>query len=131
MGILTVFLEKATNLKDEDTIGKSDPYVKFELEQDNLIFDHDMGEMKSTTKSGDLNPVYEEEFVFNIPTLENMVLHCKVMDEDILSDDKMGKCKIKLEELGLSADPTPVSEKVYNRIFGKDSYVFLTIAYEE
>eukprot|EP00584_Thalassiosira_punctigera_P001242 CAMPEP_0172525856 /NCGR_PEP_ID=MMETSP1067-20121228/880_1 /TAXON_ID=265564 ORGANISM="Thalassiosira punctigera, Strain Tpunct2005C2" /NCGR_SAMPLE_ID=MMETSP1067 /ASSEMBLY_ACC=CAM_ASM_000444 /LENGTH=67 /DNA_ID=CAMNT_0013309235 /DNA_START=92 /DNA_END=292 /DNA_ORIENTATION=+ len=67
MGILTVFLEKATNLKDEDTIGKSDPYVKFELEQDNLIFDHDMGEMKSTTKQGDLNPVYEEEFIFNIP----------------------------------------------------------------
>ena len=36
------------NIKDEDHIGKSDPYVKFEVEQDNALFDKDMGEMKST-----------------------------------------------------------------------------------
>ena len=28
MGILTIHLDKVTNLKDEDTMGKSDPYVK-------------------------------------------------------------------------------------------------------
>lgn len=28
MGILTIVLDKVTNLKDEDTLGKSDPYIK-------------------------------------------------------------------------------------------------------
>jgi Ca2+-dependent lipid-binding protein len=34
MAVLTVTLNKVTNLADEDVIGKTDPYVKFELEQD-------------------------------------------------------------------------------------------------
>jgi hypothetical protein len=34
MAILTVVLNKVTNLADEDFIGKTDPYVKFHLEQD-------------------------------------------------------------------------------------------------
>ena len=46
MGVLTVLLKNITNLADEDHIGKSDPYVKFELEQDNLVFDKDYGERK-------------------------------------------------------------------------------------
>merc|ERR1711862_707255 len=99
---LTVNLIKATNLKDEDVSGQSDPYILFELEQNNMMFDQDMGEMKSTTKQNDLNPVYNETFNFNIPTLDNM-----------------GKCKIKLEGLGLSESPMAIEEKVYNRVFGK------------
>ena len=50
MGILTVFLDKIDNLADEDMVGKSDPYVKFELEQDNMVFDKDFGEQKSSKK---------------------------------------------------------------------------------
>lgn len=34
MAILTVFLDKISNLADSDLAGKSDPYVKFELAQD-------------------------------------------------------------------------------------------------
>ena len=37
MGVLTVRLIKASNLKDADFIGKTDPYVKIELEQDNVV----------------------------------------------------------------------------------------------
>eukprot|EP01083_Nonionella_stella_P089124 248647_1 len=131
MGILTIFLDKATNLKDKDTVGESDPYVKFELEQDNVMFDKDFGEMKSTTKSGELNPVYGETFNFNIPTLENMELKVKIMDDDVVSDDKMGKCKIKLDKLDLSEEPTRVEKKVHNRVFGEDSYVHLDLSYTE
>ena len=131
MGVLTIYLEKATNLKDEDHIGKSDPYIKFSLEQDNNFRDKDYGYQKSTTKEGNLNPVYEETFTFQIPTLDNMELEVKVMDDDIGSDEKMGKSKIKLEKLGLSETPMSVEEKVYNRIFGKDSFVHLQLSYKE
>ena len=53
------------------------------------------------------------------------------MDDDIVSDDKMGKSKIKLEKLGLSGEPMVIEEKVYNRVFGKDSYVHLKLSYTE
>ena len=59
------------------------------------------------------------------------LLKIKVMDDDIVSDDKMGKSKIKLEKLGLSGEPMVIEEKVYNRVFGKDSYVHLQLSYNE
>lgn len=37
MGVVTVYLDKISNLQDEDSIGKSDPYVVFRLEQVNTI----------------------------------------------------------------------------------------------
>ena len=124
-------LPAATNLKNEDTLGVSDPYVKFSLEQDNTFRDKDYGDQKSTTKEKDLNPVWGETFHFNIPTLKNMELTCKVMDKDLTSDDKMGKCKIELETLGLSETPMPIEEKVYNRVFGEDSYLHLHLSYAD
>merc|ERR1712087_1044603 len=77
--------------KDDDFQGKSDPYVKFELEQDNTFRrDKDYGEKKSTKKSNELNPVYDEYFTYSdLPSLNNMELTCKVMDDDLLSDDKL------------------------------------------
>ncbi len=37
MGVLTVKLIKASHLRDADFLGKTDPYVKIELEQDNVV----------------------------------------------------------------------------------------------
>jgi Ca2+-dependent lipid-binding protein len=37
MGVLTVKVIKATNLADKDFVGKTDPYVQIELEQDNMV----------------------------------------------------------------------------------------------
>mmetsp|Transcript_39931 Transcript_39931/g.83514 ORF Transcript_39931/g.83514 Transcript_39931/m.83514 type:complete len:132 (+) Transcript_39931:262-657(+) len=131
MGILTVHLDRITNLADEDHIGNSDPYVKFELEQDNLFVDKDFGEMVSTKKKDEQNPVYGEDFHFNIPTLNNMELTIKVMDDDVGFDEKLGKCKIKLEDLGLSEEPMEIEKKVDNNLFSPDAYIYLKISYSE
>ncbi|KAL7537691.1 hypothetical protein ACHAXR_008003 [Thalassiosira sp. AJA248-18] len=131
MPILTIHLDKITNLADEDHIGKSDPYVKFELEQDNVFKDKDYGEMVSTKKKDEQNPVYGEDFHFNIPTLNNMELTVKVMDDDILKDEKLGKTKIKLEKLGLGPEPMEIKKKVDNNIFSADAYIFLKLSYTE
>jgi len=131
MGVLTVYLDKITGLQDEDTLGKSDPYVKFELEQDNLFFDKDYGEQKSSKKKDDLNPEYGETFEFEIPTLNNMVLTCKVMDDDPLFDDKIGKCKIKLEDMPLSEEPMGIDRVVDDNWFSKDAVMYLRLSYTE
>jgi Ca2+-dependent lipid-binding protein len=78
MGVLNVQLIKISNLRDEDKLGKSDPYVKFELEKDKWMFDKTLGKHQSTKKSNDCNPEYNETFTFeNVPTMDNMKLHIK------------------------------------------------------
>eukprot|EP00563_Minutocellus_polymorphus_P001577 CAMPEP_0181040626 /NCGR_PEP_ID=MMETSP1070-20121207/11148_1 /TAXON_ID=265543 /ORGANISM="Minutocellus polymorphus, Strain NH13" /LENGTH=131 /DNA_ID=CAMNT_0023118647 /DNA_START=68 /DNA_END=463 /DNA_ORIENTATION=+ len=131
MPILTVHLDRIENLADEDHIGKSDPYVKFELEQDNAFFDKDFGEMKSSKKKDEQNPVYGEDFHFNIPTLNNMELKIKVMDDDVGRDEELGECKIKLEKLDLGPEAMDIKRKVDNNIFSPDAFVFLKLSYTE
>jgi Ca2+-dependent lipid-binding protein len=86
---LTVVLEKVDHIKDDDGIGtgKSDPFVKFELEQDNLILDRNFGTKKSSRKRDVTNPVFNETFTWHLPSdvgLKNLELVCKIMDDDII-----------------------------------------------
>ncbi len=105
MGVLTVLLEKIDNLTDKDRIGKSDPYVKFELEKDKLVFDKGYGTKQSTKKSNDLNPEYNEVFEFDgVPSLNNMELKIWIVDGDIGADKRLGYCEIKLEDLPIAQD---------------------------
>lgn len=129
MGVLTVYLDKISNLMDEEWIGKSDPYVKFQLKRDGLIFDKDFGEQRSSKKGGDLHPNYDETFVFeNIPGLRNLELICTVLDDDgFLGDDKMGKVTINLDELDLSEEETGVDRTVADYMFHKDAHIFLRL----
>lgn len=130
MGILKVRLVKATNLADKDLFGKTDPYVRLELEQDNIFRDHDYGYQVSSKKRNELNPVWNEDFVFNIPTLDNMVLTLKVFDEDIGSrDDKCGKCKIKLEHEGISRTPKRIEKTVDRNLLRKNGKIVVEISY--
>ena len=136
MAILTVKLLKVTNLSDGDMLGKSDPYVKFNLEQDNLlelVFDKNFGDKMSTTKGDTLNPVYNETFTWEIPSsigLHNMVLRCKVMDDDPLINDKLGFCKITLEDLSLTSTPIGINRVVDNNMFTKDGKIYLELSYD-
>lgn len=112
LGMLRVRLIRVTDLRDTDPgslfVGKSDPYVKFHLEQDNWIFDKSYGKTLSSTKSNERSPEFDEVFTFrNVPEgLDNMVLNVQVMDDDVVSmDDKLGSCRIKLERMRLTEDP--------------------------
>ena len=133
MGVLTVFLDKATNLADTDIIGKTDPYVRFDLKQDNWgPLDKDFGYQRSSVKSNNLNPVYGETFTWNqVPSdLKNMVLKVRVMDEDFGSrDDKVGHCTIKLGDLGLSSRPMTVDRVIDRNLLTKNGMIHLKLSF--
>ena len=134
MGVLTVYLDKISHLADEDGIGRSDPYVMFHLEQDNAIFDKGYGKKKSSKKKGDCNPEYGETFTFeDVPSLNNMVLQVKVMDDDIGKDDKIGSCEINLESLNPSEEGNGVEMVIDPKKgwFSKSATIFLKISYSE
>jgi Ca2+-dependent lipid-binding protein len=98
----------------------------------NMIFDKNYGSKNSSKKKDEMNPVYHETFTWEIPDTEgtnNLVLTCKVMDDDMLFDDKIGMCKINLEELALSAEPIGVDRVVDNNWFCKDARIYLSISY--
>mmetsp|Transcript_49808 Transcript_49808/g.57484 ORF Transcript_49808/g.57484 Transcript_49808/m.57484 type:complete len:132 (+) Transcript_49808:107-502(+) len=131
MGVLTVKLVKATNLADKDLAGKTDPYVIMEIEQDNMLRDKDYGSQRSSTKSGETDPVWDEEFQFTIPTLNNMELSLKVFDDDVGRDDKCGKCKINLDKEGLSASPKRIERTIDRNLIRANGKIEVELSYEE
>jgi Ca2+-dependent lipid-binding protein len=132
MGVVTVYLDKIRHLSDSDGIGRSDPYVQFYLEKNNMVFDKGYGKKVSTKKKGDCNPEYGETFTFeDVPSLDNMVLHVKVMDADIGLDDKIGSCKIDLEKLNPSAGGSTIENVIDGRLIRRDAKIFLKISYSE
>jgi Ca2+-dependent lipid-binding protein len=132
MGKLTIFLDKITDLDDDDLIGKSDPFVIFQLEKDGVFLDKNYGTQKSSKKGGTKNPVYGETFIFaNLPdNLSEFDLNVKVMDDDPLIDDKLGSCTIHLDKLKLGRTPQAVQGKVDRRLIRKDAFVHLKLSFE-
>jgi C2 domain len=130
---LTVELVKIVNLKDDSPgVDVADPYVKFDLEQNNRLWNGtNYGRMVSSRKKNERNPVYNETFVFkDIPDLKNMELTCTVMDKDEDSrDDKLGRCSFQLSKMDLEPVPQLFRKKVDNNLFSKDAYIFLKISY--
>merc|ERR1712183_49714 len=116
---------------DKDMFGKTDPYVKLELEQDNFgPFDKKYGHQQTSTKKGDVNPVWNEDFTFQIPSLKNMVLTCRVFDHDVGSrDDKCGKCKINLEKEGISASPKRIEKVIDRNLLRSNGKLHLEISF--
>lgn len=87
--------------------------------------------MVSSKKKDEANPVFNETFRFELPDLEDMELKCTVMDSDFGKDDKLGKCKIKLDKLGLTAEPLDVRRKVDDNLFADDSWIHLKLTWGE
>jgi len=127
--ILQVHLDRITNLGGEDVGSKSEVYAILEVEQDNWTVDHSFGEQTSKVVE-DLNPVFNEDFEWLLPDLENMVLKVGVWDWDTGFDDKMGDAEIKLDDLRLSATPKEVQATVDHHVFGGDAVAYFTIAWK-
>ena len=59
MGVLTVHLDKITDLLDKDSIGTKEPYVRFELSQKQMLGSNkDFGKNYSSKKKGEMHPVF-------------------------------------------------------------------------
>ncbi|KAI9499618.1 C2 domain-containing protein [Zychaea mexicana] len=91
-GVLTVNLYEAKELKSEDFLGKNDPYVEMWLDDDY--------KQRSSEVSNSNNPVWNETFTFNIQEgSHDKKLYLKVMDKDLMSDDKIGEAKVKIADI--------------------------------
>ncbi|XP_061465799.1 synaptotagmin-7 isoform X3 [Rhineura floridana] len=87
---IVVNIIKAQNLKAMDIGGTSDPYVKVWL----MYKDKRVEKKKTVVMKRCLNPVFNESFIFDIPTekLRETTIIITVMDKDKLSrNDVIGK----------------------------------------
>ncbi|KAJ8556320.1 hypothetical protein K7X08_023078 [Anisodus acutangulus] len=90
-GKLTVTVMRATNLKNQEMIGKSDPYV--------VLYIRPLFKFKTKTIDNNLNPVWDETFELIAEDKETQFLFLEVFDEDIGEDDRMGVTKLPLNEI--------------------------------
>jgi Ca2+-dependent lipid-binding protein len=89
--VLRLFVDRCENLKDMDSMSKSDPYVKiYVLNNERKIVDD--SKEKTRTIKNELNPRFEEYFEFKMSDLmirsSQMVI--EVWDDDIGRDDPIG-----------------------------------------
>ncbi|XP_043937813.1 multiple C2 and transmembrane domain-containing protein 2 [Protopterus annectens] len=91
--LLTVHLKAGKGLVIRDRSGTSDPYVKFKMDGKTFY--------KSKTVYKNLNPVWDETFTLPIRNLDQ-VLHVKVYDRDLTTDDFMGSAILAFSDLELN-----------------------------
>ena len=117
----------ATNLEGEDTIGTSDVYVAVKVYKSNWGKDETIGEDKTEIVES-LNPLWNEDFEFLIPSTDDMRLKLTVWDEDTgRPDDKMGETTINLDDYNLSSKPTTVEKVVDSHWTSSDEKITVTL----
>ncbi|XP_061465798.1 synaptotagmin-7 isoform X2 [Rhineura floridana] len=97
---IVVNIIKAQNLKAMDIGGTSDPYVKVWL----MYKDKRVEKKKTVVMKRCLNPVFNESFIFDIPTekLRETTIIITVMDKDKLSrNDVIGKLGMRMKPKAL------------------------------
>lgn len=132
MGTLTVKVNNAVNLPIADRNGKSDPYCKFFVGDDNkhAVF-------KSKTVEKDLNPTWNEGFEMEVKTRIDANFRIEVWDYDrARDDDLLGKANIDLKSLtpfekkSVTVTLTSPSKDVTLPSNGKPSTVNLTLLFK-
>ncbi|XP_010523704.1 PREDICTED: synaptotagmin-4-like [Tarenaya hassleriana] len=95
-GKLTVTVARASNLKNKELIGKSDPYA--------VIFIRPVFKYKTNTIENNLNPVWDQTFELIAEDKETQFLTVEVYDKDVGQDERLGLVKLPLS--GLESEAT-------------------------
>ncbi|KFK26258.1 hypothetical protein AALP_AA8G223700 [Arabis alpina] len=90
-GKLIVTVMKATNLKNKELIGKSDPYATIHILP---LFKY-----KTNAVENNLNPVWDETFELIVENKQNQSLTVEVFDKDVGEDERLGVVKLPLSSL--------------------------------
>ncbi|XP_033101651.1 synaptotagmin-7-like isoform X1 [Anneissia japonica] len=110
-GQLTIVVMKCRNLQAKDFTGKSDPYVKIW----HMYKGKRVEKKKTTVKKCTLNPVFNEEFVFdvNLDKIRDTSFIISVLDRDRISkNDIIGSVLI-------GHKTSPLEMKHWNEMFAK------------
>ncbi|XP_051129910.1 calcium-dependent lipid-binding protein-like [Andrographis paniculata] len=91
VGKLTVTVVRASELKNMELIGKSDPYVALHIRP--------LFRFKTKVVDNNLNPVWNETFQLIAEDKETQSLMLEVLDEDIGEDKLLGITKVPLIDL--------------------------------
>jgi len=94
-GKLTITVIEVKDLKDTELIGKMDPYVKLECGKEH--------HKTKTMKHAGRNATFNQTFIFNLEGKEDS-LHIHVMDEELISDDHVGRVDIPLQKAASITD---------------------------
>merc|ERR1712190_202988 len=97
MGAMSIVKGKVISckgLKNVDLWGKSDPFVQVTLKKGKDV----LGEMKTSTKTDELDPVWEGEvFNFTHDDALNATLEFKVMDTGLGPDTELGEAIVAVK----------------------------------
>jgi hypothetical protein len=102
-GKLTVTLKCGKDLAEKD-VGKQDPYCKIHIGSDSR------GEKYKSKvhKKGGKTPVWDQSFIFNLKGVKVAeVFHLTCWDEDMMSDDMIGRADVPLSHLLIKRGPKP------------------------
>ncbi|KAG0331143.1 Extended synaptotagmin-1 [Podila horticola] len=88
-GMLYIKLNHATNLRNKDWFGKSDPFVEIWL-------DKSYKQRSKDTKG--LSPTFDQTFCFYVRPGQNK-LYVRAVDKDTFSNDKIGDASYSLDSV--------------------------------
>lgn len=94
-GHLKIHVYDGKKLKKMDAVGKSDPYMSFELK------DRKKSKIKTQIISNTLDPIWNQDLILDVPDVKKDVLVVNLWDEDIKNDDRM----MNEQEIPLSSVP--------------------------
>ncbi|KAF9928055.1 hypothetical protein FBU30_002655 [Linnemannia zychae] len=86
-GNLYIRLNSASNLRDKDLFGKSDPFIEMWLDKSYKA--------RSKDVKSNLNPIYNETFCFYVRPGQSY-LYVRAVDKDTFRNDKIGQASISL-----------------------------------
>ncbi|KAJ3159116.1 hypothetical protein HDU86_002018 [Geranomyces michiganensis] len=95
--VLAVKVISVAGLKDEDTVGSNDLYVRLSTDEKNWV-------KTSLKKGAGKQAVFDELFTFDLLPTPNAKLYIEVYDKDPMKDDKLGAASVSLNDVSTERD---------------------------